>query len=240
MNGKNKIPRHIAIIMDGNGRWAQEQGKERVEGHVAGVKSVRRAIESALEVGVEYLTIYAFSTENWGRPIEEVNALMELFASSVASETPELCEQGVRVKIIGKREALSSKVREALSHIETQTQSGEKLTFVIALNYSSRDEITRAVRKIAGKVERGEITSVEIDDSLITESLDTAGIPDPDLIVRTSGESRLSNFLLWQSSYAEMYFPQVLWPDFDRGEFIKAIEVYSSRDRRFGLVKEEK
>lgn len=236
MTNEKRIPRHIAIIMDGNGRWAKERGRERAEGHIAGVDSVRRTVEAAIEVGVEYLTIYAFSTENWGRPQAEVDALMELFTASVKSETPSLCKQGVKVVVIGDRAPFSQKVSESLSYIEEQTQHGDKLTFVIALNYSSRDEICRATRSIAKRVESGELTAEDITAELIEGALDTASIPDPDLIIRTSGESRLSNFLLWQASYAELYFPEVLWPDFNKADFDKAIEVYSMRDRRYGLI----
>ncbi len=236
MTNEKRIPRHVAIIMDGNGRWAKERGRERAEGHIAGVDSVRRTVEAAIEVGVEYLTIYAFSTENWGRPQAEVDALMELFTASVKSDTPSLCKQGVRVVIIGDRAPFSQKVSESLNYIEEQTQHGEKLTFVIALNYSSRDEISRATRAIAQRVESGELRAEDVTTELIKGALDTASIPDPDLIIRTSGESRLSNFLLWQASYAELYFPEVLWPDFNKADFDKAIEVYSMRDRRYGLI----
>ena len=231
-----KIPAHIAIIMDGNGRWAEAQGKERYEGHIEGVASVKACIKAARKSGVRYLTLYAFSTENWGRPQAEVDALMQLFCKSVTKETPELVEQGVRVQIIGRRDRFSEEVRERLLHIEESTVQGDKLTLVLAFDYSSRDELVRASRLIAAKVERGELSAGDVDDKLISAHLDTANIPDPDLIIRTSGECRLSNFMLWQASYAEMYFPQTMWPDFREEAFAKALEVYAERNRRYGLL----
>lgn len=236
MKSNNNIPRHVAIIMDGNGRWAKERGKERIEGHFEGVASIRRSVESAIDSGVEYLTIYAFSTENWGRPQSEVNALMELVVESVKSETPQLCKQGVSVKIIGDKTAFSPKVNDALGYIEEQTSAGEKLTMIIALNYSSRDEITRAMRQVATMIKKGEMLPEAIDAELISSKLDTAGVPDPDLIIRTSGEQRLSNFMLWQASYAELYFPDVLWPDFGKEEFERALQEYALRNRRYGVI----
>jgi undecaprenyl diphosphate synthase len=231
-----KIPAHIAIIMDGNGRWAEAQGKERYEGHIEGVASVKACIKAARKRGVRYLTLYAFSTENWGRPQAEVDALMQLFCKSVTKETPELVEQGVRVRIIGRRDRFSEDVRERLLHIEESTAEGDKLTLVLAFDYSSRDELVRATRSIAERVERGELKAEQIDDKLISAHLDTADMPDPDLVIRTSGECRLSNFLLWQASYAEMYFPQIMWPDFREEAFDKALEVYAERNRRYGLL----
>ena len=236
MENVTKIPTHIAIIMDGNGRWAKAQGKDRCEGHIEGVVSVKACIKAARKRGVRYLTLYAFSTENWGRPQAEVNALMELFCKSVTKETPELIEQGVRVQIIGRRDRFSEEVRERLQHIEESTKEGDKLTLVLAFDYSSRDELVRATRVIAEKVKSGELKAEEIDDAVIAAHLDTANIPDPDLIVRTSGECRLSNFMLWQASYAEMYFPQTMWPDFRDEAFDKAIEEYAQRERRYGLL----
>ena len=231
-----KIPTHIAIIMDGNGRWAKAMGKERYEGHIEGVASVKACIKAARKRGVRYLTLYAFSTENWGRPQAEVNALMELFCKSVTKETPELIEQGVRVQIIGRRDRFSEEVRERLIHIEESTLAGDMLTLVLAFDYSSRDELVRATREVAAKVERGEIRAEEVNEEVIASHLDTANIPDPDLIIRTSGECRLSNFLLWQASYAEMYFPQTMWPEFREEAFDKALEVYASRERRYGVL----
>ena len=233
---EKKIPTHVAIIMDGNGRWATQQGKERYEGHIEGVVSVRACIKAARRNGVRYLTLYAFSTENWGRPQEEVEALMQLFCRSVTNETPELVKEGVRVRFIGRRDRFSEEVRERLLHIEQSTAEGDKLTLVLAFDYSSRDEIMRAARQLAERVAKGELQSGDITEQHISESLYTADIPDPDFIIRTSGECRLSNFLLWQASYAEMYFPQTLWPDFREEEFDKAMEVYAERDRRYGVL----
>lgn len=236
MSENRSVPKHVAIIMDGNGRWAKLRGKERYEGHIQGVESVRRAVRAAVRNGVEYLTLYAFSTENWGRPAAEVEALMTLFCKSVINETPSLIEQGVRVEIIGHRTHFSDEVRARLSEIESRTAAGKRLTLVLAIDYSSRDEITDAVRSIARNVADGRLKADDITERTIGESLYTARYPDPDFIIRTSGECRLSNFLLWQASYAELYFPQTLWPDFTEEDFDKALEVYASRERRYGLV----
>ncbi len=216
---------HVAIIMDGNGRWAEGRGKERFEGHLQGVESVRTAIKSAQKFGVRYLTLYAFSTENWGRPAEEVEALMDLFCTCVVNETPELIAEGVRVRIIGDKEGLSTEVRMHLDKIERDTEGGETLTLLLALNYSSREEITRAARLWNAH-----------PDTTFEAHLYTNGIPDPDLVIRTSGEQRLSNFLLWQAAYAEFYFTPVLWPDFGEAEFKTALDAYASRDRRYGKI----
>ena len=237
MSELKRIPQHVAIIMDGNGRWAELRGKERCEGHAAGVEPVRASLRAAARHGVKFLTLYAFSTENWGRPAAEVDALMELFCQSVVNEAPELIRQGVRVRMIGERNRFSEKVQKALAEIEKQTENGKTLTLILALNYSSRSEITRAVRRIAEKVAAREITPDQILEKTLAENLDTAPYPDPDLIIRTSGEQRLSNFLLWQASYAELWFPEVLWPDFTEELFDQAIDEYARRDRRFGLVK---
>ena len=236
MSNKHHIPEHVAIIMDGNGRWAKQHGKERYEGHIAGVESVRRAVKAAAKNGVKWLTLYAFSTENWGRPVAEVNAIMELFCKSGVGETPELIEQGVRVKIIGEKTHFSESVLKMIDQIEESTAEGKTLTLVLAFNYSSRREIMLATQAISERVAKGELSSEDINEEVIAEHLMTHSMPDPDLIVRTSGECRLSNFLLWQASYAEFYFPEVLWPDFDEEEFKKALDVYASRERRYGLV----
>ena len=225
--------------MDGNGRWAKQHGKERYEGHIAGVESVRCALRAAAQCGVRYLTLYAFSTENWGRPAAEVEAIMELFCKSVVGETPELIKQGVKVKIMGERQGFSERVVELIDKIESSTAEGERLTLILAFNYSSRREMVLATQEIARRVEAGELRAEDISEQTFAESLMTRSVPDPDLIIRTSGECRLSNFLLWQASYAEFYFPEVLWPDFDEKEFVKALEVYASRDRRYGLVTED-
>ncbi len=239
MSEQKRIPQHVAIIMDGNGRWAELRGKDRSEGHAAGVEPVRASLRAAVRNGVRYLTLYAFSTENWGRPAAEVDALMELFCQCVVNEAQELIRQGVRVCMIGDRSRFSEKVRSALESIEKQTADGKVLTLILALNYSSRSEITRAVQQIARRVAAGELAPEAITEQTLSESLDTAPWPDPDLIVRTSGEQRLSNFLLWQASYAELWFPEVLWPDFTERDFDRALEEYARRDRRFGLVKDK-
>ena len=239
MSKQQAIPQHVAIIMDGNGRWAKQHGKQRYEGHIAGVESVRRVLRAAKVGGVKYLTLYAFSTENWGRPAAEVEGIMELFCKSVVGETPELVKQGVKVQIIGERQRFSERVVELIDQIESNTAQGKELTLVLAFNYSSRREIMLAMQQIARRVAEGELKAEDISEQTIAQSLMTETIPDPDLIIRTSGECRLSNFLLWQASYAEFYFPEVLWPDFDEEEFAKALEVYAQRERRYGLVTEE-
>lgn len=237
MSTRANIPQHVAIIMDGNGRWAKLRGKERSEGHVAGMEALRRTIQNVAEAGVKYLTVYAFSTENWGRPKQEVEALMALICRGVELEADNLREAGVRVKVMGRRENFSAEVAEAIRSIEEQTAAGEQLTLILALDYSSRSEICDAVRGIARRVQQGELAVDQIDEHLISESLLSAGVPDPDLVIRTSGEYRLSNFLLWQASYAELYFTDVLWPDFDGEELQRALEAYAARERRYGLVK---
>ena len=236
MDSSANIPVHVAIIMDGNGRWAKLRGKERFEGHIEGVKSVRACIRAAVRNGVRYLTLYAFSAENWGRPAEEVGALMDIFCKSVMDETEALVSEGVRVVAIGRRDRFSERVRGHLDKIERDTAAGGKLVVVLALDYSSRDEIAAAARCIAGRVAAGELKVEEITEQTVAESLYTTGIPDPDFIIRTSGECRLSNFLLWQASYAEMYFPKTLWPDFGEEEFDAAIREFSTRERRYGKL----
>ena len=237
MNEPNHIPVHVAVIMDGNGRWARMRRKERYEGHMAGMDALRETVKNAADYGVKYLTVYAFSTENWGRPQQEVDALMDHMCKGVEMETPQLMEQGVRVLVIGDRGRFSDKVRAALDRIEGQTARGERMTLALALNYSSRSEITAAVRTLAQRAAAGEIAAAEITEQSISEALYTASMPDPDLVIRTSGECRLSNFMLWQASYSELYFTDTLWPDFGREEFLKAMKAYAERDRRYGLVK---
>ncbi len=217
-------PRHVAIIMDGNGRWARDRGLDRVEGHVKGVESVREAVKTAKDNGVEYLTLYVFSTENWGRPRAEVEALMALICKCVRSETPELVAQGVCMRMIGERSDLPAEVRHDMEQIESDTAQGQALTVLLAINYSSRAEIVRAVR------EGGEA---------FEEHLFTAGVPDPDLIIRTGGDHRLSNFLLWQAAYSELYFTPEYWPDFGRASFERALADFANRERRWGLITEE-
>ncbi|MEG1623029.1 MAG: polyprenyl diphosphate synthase [Alistipes sp.] len=237
MNLDKKTPQHIAIIMDGNGRWAEMHGKERYHGHIQGVESVRAAVRAAVRNGVKYLTLYAFSTENWGRPTAEVDMLMEILCKSIIEETPKLKEQGVQVKIIGDRRRFSESVRGYLALIEEGTAAEQKLTLILALNYSARSEITRAVQHLAAEAVAGRLDPAQITEEDVNSALYTAPYPDPDFIIRTSGECRLSNFLLWQASYAELYFPEVMWPDFTEEEFDKALAEYRRRDRRFGLVK---
>jgi len=237
MNENKKIPQHVAIIMDGNGRWAKQRGKDRSEGHFAGMMALRNTVKAAAEMGVKYLTVYAFSTENWGRPQAEVEALMQLVCKGVEMNTPELRERGVRVEVIGARERFSSEVNAALDRIISSTASGQRMTLVLALNYSSRSELTAAVQRLARRVAEGEIRAEQIDEQMISQSLYTASMPDPDLIIRTSGECRLSNFLMWQASYAEFYFTPTLWPDFGEEQLREAVEAFGARDRRYGLVK---
>lgn len=230
------IPRHVAVIMDGNGRWAQERGEDRVVGHINGVESMRKTIRAAVECGVEYLTVYAFSTENWGRPEREVTALMELLCTTIANETDELKQNGVRMRFIGDIQTLSKEVRTAISKSEKETFQNRKLTLIIAVNYSSRWEITQMVRKVAVQVRDEGLQVHDITADTVAANLATAGIPDPDLLIRTSGELRLSNFLLWQLSYSELYFTDIYWPDFDEEAFYEAIREYQHRDRRYGLL----
>lgn len=236
MSETKNIPQHVAIIMDGNGRWAKQRGKERVEGHIEGVQRLRDAIKASARLGVRYLTVYAFSTENWGRPEAEVSAIMELFCKSVINESPELQRQGVRVQVMGDRAGFSEKVLAYIDRIESETAGGERLTLVLAFNYSSRSELTAAVRNIATEVAEGRMAVEDITAETVAQNLLSAGVPDPDLMIRTSGECRLSNFLLWQSAYTELYFTEVLWPDFTEEEFERAVESYQHRDRRYGLV----
>ncbi len=237
MSENKQIPQHIAIIMDGNGRWAKQRGKDRSEGHFAGMMALRETVKSAANRGVKYLTVYAFSTENWGRPQAEVDALMELVCKGVEMNTPELRQEGVKVAVIGDRSRFSESVNSALDRIISQTAEGEKMTLALALNYSSRSEITAATQAIARRIATGELKAEDIDEQLISASLYTASMPDPDLIIRTSGEYRLSNFLMWQAAYAEFYFTDVLWPDFGDEQLTEAIEAFGARDRRYGLVK---
>ncbi len=237
MSAEKKIPQHLAIIMDGNGRWAQQRDKERSEGHIAGMNALRNVVRYAAGYGIKFLTVYAFSTENWGRPQAEVEALMELICKGVEMESEQLAKGGIKVVVIGDRSRFSPEVKQAISRIEEITYSGQTMTFVLALNYSSRSEISTTVRNLAKKVEQGELKAEQIDEKMISEALYTASMPDPDLVIRTSGECRLSNFLMWQASYAELYFTDVLWPDFDRAAFDEAMAVYSQRERRYGLVK---
>ncbi len=230
------IPRHVAIIMDGNGRWARERGLPRSAGHQAGAPAVREAVEGALLAGVEVLTIFAFSDENWQRPPEEIDALMTLLEEYIASEAAELREQGVRVRMLGDLDRLADSSRAAVARIESQTASGTRLALNVCISYGARAELTRAARRLAERVAAGELAPGAIDDAAMAGELYTAEWPDPDLLIRTSGEMRLSNFLLWQVAYAEFHVTPVLWPDFGREELYAAILDYQRRDRRFGRV----
>ena len=234
------VPVHVSMIMDGNGRWAKERGKERVFGHFEGVESVRACVEAAVETGVKYLSIYAFSEENWNRPQEEVQALMELMVKAMAAEMEKLHKNGVRFMVIGNRERLGDKLNETIDACMAKTAANDTLTFIIFLGYSGKWDILQAAKKMAAEMaehpeRKDEIMSMGVDG--FDKYLATAGIPDPDLIVRTSGESRLSNYLLWQGAYAELLFVDTLWPDFRKDEFRAALEYYSKRDRRYGKVK---
>ncbi|MBR5866183.1 MAG: di-trans,poly-cis-decaprenylcistransferase [Alistipes sp.] len=239
MSEKRSIPKHVAIIMDGNGRWAKQRGKERHEGHIAGAEAVNAVVRGAAKAGVDYVTLYTFSTENWGRPEAEINAIMELFCYMVASRAEELAKEGVSVKIMGERTRFSEKVLSMIDQIESTTAEGKLLTLILAFNYSSRREMVFAAQELARRAVAGEIKVEDIDEQLFSDSLMTAGVPDPDLIIRTSGEYRLSNFLLWQASYSELYFPEVLWPDFSEEDFNRALDIYAGRERRFGLVTQD-
>lgn len=236
MDSHAKIPAHVAIIMDGNGRWAAARGRERTWGHAHGTESVRACIRVARSLGIRYLTFYTFSTENWARPVGEVDSLMELLCDSIVQEAPELVREGIRVRVIGGRGALSERVRRHVERIERETAAGGALTVVLAINYSSRSEITRAATKIATRAMAGELAPVMVTEQTLSDELYTTGIPDPDFLIRTGGELRLSNFLLWQAAYAELYFTPVMWPDFDQEQFSAALEEYAGRERRFGNV----
>ena len=234
------IPVHVSMIMDGNGRWAKERGKERVYGHFEGVESVRACVEAAVETGVKYLSIYAFSEENWNRPQEEVDALMALMVKAMAAEMPSLDKNGVRFMVIGNRDRLAPELNEVIDSCMAQTAHNDTLTLIVLLSYSGKWDILQAAKKMAVELHEcpekiDEILDMDIDG--FGRFLSTAGIPDPDLIVRTSGECRLSNYFLWQGAYSELLFVDTLWPDFRKEEFRKAIEYYTKRDRRYGKVK---
>ena len=229
-----RLPRHIAIIMDGNGRWAKERGYDRIFGHQNGVTSVREVTEAAAETGIQYLTLYAFSTENWARPEHEVNALMELLVDTIENETPTLNKNNVRLKAIGDLIRLPEGAGKKLQRCIAETSANDGLTLVLALSYSSRWEINNAIKLLCNDVKSNKISINEISDETISNYLTTREIPDPDLMIRTSGEIRISNFLLWQIAYTELYFTQTHWPDFRKENFYEAIVDYQSRDRRFG------
>lgn len=234
-----KVPQHIAIIMDGNGRWAKQKKMPRNYGHMQGSKRVEDICRAAHELGVKYLTIYAFSTENWSRPADEVKALMKILRDYLRESVKKANENNMRVRVIGDRERLDDDIRASIERLEEVSAGNTGLNFQIALNYGGRDEMLRAIRKIAAECKEGSLSVCDIDEKLFSSYLDTSDIPEPDFLIRTSGEQRLSNFLLWQTAYSEFYFPEVLWPDFDKKELRKAIEEYTKRDRRFGGIKEE-
>lgn len=234
-----KIPQHVAIILDGNGRWAKAKGMPRNYGHVQGAKTVEVICEEAYRMGIQYLTVYAFSTENWNRPKDEVDALMRLLRSYMKTCLKTAEKNKMCVRVLGEKSRLDEDIRERIGELEEATRHNEGLHFQIALNYGGRDELCRCMRKLAFQVEQGELLPGDITEQMISEHLDTAGIPEPDLLIRTCGEQRISNFLLWQLAYTEFYFTPVAWPDFTKEELTKAVEAYNKRDRRYGLVKEE-
>ncbi|UOA31610.1 Ditrans,polycis-undecaprenyl-diphosphate synthase ((2E,6E)-farnesyl-diphosphate specific) [Sulfitobacter sp. DSM 110093] len=230
-------PRHVAIIMDGNGRWATQRGRPRLFGHHAGAKRVREIVEACPDVGVEYLTIFAFSTENWKRTQVEVAGLMSLFRRYISKEMRSLSEYGARVRFIGDRDRLDDKLIKLMGELEAHTAHNTRINLTIALNYGGRDEVARATHRLAQDVASGKLDPDSVDEETLPRYLDTHVLPDPDLVIRTSGEARISNFLLWQSAYAEYEFIDTLWPDFTREEFARLCAAYGGRDRRFGAVK---
>lgn len=232
----DEIPRHVAIIMDGNGRWARGRGLERIEGHRAGAEAVRRVVKACVDMGIEVLTIFAFSTENWSRPREEVDALMALLVEYFSRDLDELHDLGVRLRVIGERERLPKPVQESVERAVNRTKANSKMTLVICLSYGGRWDIVQAARRLAKRVAEGDIGPEEIDENMFSSFLETAGLPDPDLVIRTSGEMRISNFLLWQLAYSELWVTPTLWPDFEEQHLRQAVEEYSKRERRFGKV----
>lgn len=231
-----RTPRHVAVIMDGNGRWAAKNHLPRLKGHEQGVKAAKAAIQAALDHGIEYLTLYAFSVENWKRPALEVSGLMSLLQSTLQHQAEEYLKQGIRLRVIGRMSDLPASIQKSLHEVMEKTKHHTRLQLIMALSYGGRAEIVDAVRQIGRRISRGEIKPEQIDETTISEHLYAPDIPDPDLLIRTSGEWRLSNFLLWQCSYTELYVTSVLWPDFDKQEFSRAIEDYHRRHRRFGAV----
>ena len=231
---RTKLPKHIAIIMDGNGRWAKDQGQDRLFGHYHGVISVRRVVEAAAEIGIEFLTLYAFSTENWDRPAAEVTGLMTLFVETISKEVPDLHKNNIRLVFIGNLSMLPEEARAALHNATEQTAQNTGLTLIIALSYSGRWELIEATKQIAQKALDGNLEIAAINEAIFAENLATKGFPDPALMIRTSGECRISNFLLFQLAYAELYFTETRWPEFTKADLVKAILEYQSRERRFG------
>jgi undecaprenyl diphosphate synthase len=239
MEELKNVPAHVAIILDGNGRWAKAKGMPRNYGHMQGAKAVEDILVDARDIGIKYLTVYAFSTENWSRPEAEVSALMTILRNYLKTSIKKSMKNNVRCRVIGERSKLSDDIRAAIEELETATAGNTGLTFTIAINYGSRDEITRAVRKVAAKVEKGELKAEDITEAMIAENLDTNFLPDPDLMIRTCNEQRISNYLLWQCAYTEFYYTPVAWPDFDKEELLKAVESYGQRNRKYGGLKQD-
>lgn len=239
MGEELKIPKHVAIILDGNGRWAKAKGMPRNYGHVQGAKTVEVICEEAYKMGIEYLTVYAFSTENWNRPQSEVDALMKLLRNYMKTCLKTAEKNNMCIRVIGEKSRLDDDIRGRIAELEEATKNNTGLHFQIAINYGGRDELVRATRKMAEDIRMGKYTEADISETLLNSYLDTHDIPDPDLLIRTCNEQRISNFLLWQLAYTEFYFTPVAWPDFSKEELTKAIEAYNHRDRRYGLIKEE-
>ena len=234
MQNERKIPVHVAIIMDGNGRWAKKRGLPRTAGHAQGARVVEQILEDADHMGIRYLTVYAFSTENWSRPDSEVKALINLLRTYMKTSLAKCARNNVRIRVIGDKSRLDSDLQASIANLEKETASNTGIGFQIAINYGSRDEIVRAVRKAAMKVKETELNPEDITEDMISDELDTCGIPDPDLLIRTGGEERISNFLLWQTAYSELYFCDAAWPDFNKAELEKAIDAFNNRERRYG------
>ena len=233
------IPSHVAIIMDGNGRWAKQRGLPRTEGHIRGQDALRTTLRAAARRGIKYLTVYTFSTENWSRPQEEVDALMSILVSAIHAETPQLIAEGVRMRAIGDLSRLPQQAQDSLAESIELTKDGAQITLILALSYASRDEIRRASQRLAAEAAAGRLRPEEITEELISSYLDTAEYPDPDLVIRTGGEERISNYLLWQSAYSELYFSETYWPDFGQEALDEALAAYASRERRFGKTSEQ-
>ena len=237
MSDNRKVPEHVAIIMDGNGRWAKAKGMPRTYGHAEGAKRVADVTRAAGKMGIKYITVYAFSTENWSRSEDEVSALMKLLGRYLKTCIKDADENNMRIRVIGDKSRLDEELQRSISYVEKETSKYDGITLTLAINYGGRDELTRAVKKLAERVEAGELRSLDINQDTISKALDTEALPDPDLLIRTCGEMRVSNFMLWQIAYSEFYVTDVAWPDFDGAELEKAVMAYSSRDRRFGGVK---
>ena len=234
MQNERKIPVHVAIIMDGNGRWDKKRGLPRTAGHAQGARVVEQILEDADHMGIRYLTVYAFSTENWSRPDSEVKALMNLLRTYMKTSLAKCARNNVRIRVIGDKSRLDSDLQASIANLEKETASNTGIGFQIAINYGSRDEIVRALRKAAQRVKDSELNPEDITEDMISDGLDTAGIPDPDLLIRTGGEERISNFLLWQTAYSELYFCDAAWPDFNKAELEKAVDAFNNRERRYG------